>query len=530
VRITKEKLQKLMAEPRITMRDWLISRHPLPSAGLPGIARSRFFPRVAIGRTGNEILAEIVSSLRRAHIQFISGGAQDKWANALHFRMADFNAVTKIIERMNGDPRVAFSYGAFNTLSAAAFCQKVTSKRASFFLVRPMEKTGYVNSESTFACSNIEFHFWTEIATYSGEQLYQSPRDNGSAYRIRESTFLNLLKAGACFDDMRSSLYETDFPIDVVYTWVDDQDEDWQREKATYAGTLTEYSAKHRSDHAERWRNRDELRYSLRSIEMFAPFVRNIYLVTNGQIPTWLDTSNSRLKVVPHADIYRHPDHLPTFNSSGIETQLHHIDGLSEHFLYFNDDFFLGDFCTPEDFFYPNGSIKFFPSDQYAFREDIDLQSEAYIIADANVIDLMHRDLGRTGSNIMMHVPYPSRKSLLDQLEDRYQAEFDTCAGQRFRSPKDVRPIAFWQYHAGFAEGIAYPSDITHRYLSLWKPTIAEQFANVYKNRAFKTFCINDVGVRQENIESSDRLVHDFLSRYFPFPSAFEKEPTSGKA
>src|SRR3546814_20539042 len=74
--------------------------------------------------------------------------------------------------------------------------------------------------------------------------------------------------------------------------------------------------------------------------------------------PRWLDANNPRVRVVTHQELYRAKDTLPTFNSSGIETQLHHIGGLAEHFLYFNDDFFLGDFCVPEDFFFANGAMK----------------------------------------------------------------------------------------------------------------------------------------------------------------------------
>ena len=38
----------------------------------------------------------------------------------------------------------------------------------------------------------------------------------------------------------------------------------------------------------------DELKYSLRSLEKYAPWVRHVYIVTNGQIPSWLDMENSR--------------------------------------------------------------------------------------------------------------------------------------------------------------------------------------------------------------------------------------------
>jgi hypothetical protein len=528
VRITREKLARLASNPRITMRDWLLARHPLPVD--PPV--TKFFPRVAMGPAGEAVYAELISAFRDAGLPFMTGAAQDRWARAVHFPMSHHRDVIRLLARMSGDPRLIYAYEKTPTESNAQFVERMNAKRLPTFSLCPVERIGYELDQTTFACSTIEFNFWHLFRTYAGEYLYQAPNQNGVANRIREDTFLELSRSRASLDEAGGGrLYEVDFPIDAVFTWVDDQDEEWQREKAHFAGSLVEYTAaQHRSGHAERWRNRDELRYSLRSIEMFAPFIRQIFLVTNGQVPKWLDDTGARIRVVTHQEIYRNRDCLPTFNSSGIETQLHHIEGLAEHFLYFNDDFFLGDFCVPEDFFFANGAMKFFCSDQYAFPRDIDEHREAYIIADANAIDLMNRDIGKSGSNIMMHVPYPSRKSLLERLEQRYQNEFDACAAERFRSPNDVRPIAFWQYHAGFAEGIAFPSIITHRYLSLWKPTIAEQMNNVYRNRAFKTFCINDVGVQPQNVAASDRLVHKFLANYFPFPADFERPAEDRRA
>lgn len=278
-----------------------------------------------------------------------------------------------------------------------------------------------------------------------------------------------------------------------------------------------------RAHHDERFRNRDELRYSLRSIEMFAPFVRHIYLVTNGQVPEWLDTSNERITVVTHEQIYSKKRHLPTFNSSGIETQLHHVKGLSEHFLYFNDDFFLGDFCTPSDFFLANGVARYFPSDQRMFPMDTNETSEEYLIADFNASELLKKKYGAFTCEIMQHVPYPSRKSFLAKLEKEFQKEFDACAAARFRSPRDLRPIAFMQYHAGLQEGLTVPSKISHRYLALWKLNIAKQLASVASKRSYKTFCINDVGIPDEQLDTVNRAVGEFLETYFPFKSSFEK-------
>jgi hypothetical protein len=68
-----------------------------------------------------------------------------------------------------------------------------------------------------------------------------------------------------------------------------------------------------------------ELRYSLRSLERFAPWVRHVYLVTNGQIPYWLDLENPRLTIVTHDQIFPNLSHLPTFSSPAIESHIHRL-------------------------------------------------------------------------------------------------------------------------------------------------------------------------------------------------------------
>nr|CAD7429544.1 unnamed protein product [Timema monikensis] len=69
--------------------------------------------------------------------------------------------------------------------------------------------------------------------------------------------------------------------------------------------------------------NEAELRYSLRSLEKFAPWIRHVFLVTNGQIPYWLNLDNPRLTLVTHEEIFVNLSHLPTFSSPAIETHIH---------------------------------------------------------------------------------------------------------------------------------------------------------------------------------------------------------------
>ncbi|KAK8386699.1 hypothetical protein O3P69_017869 [Scylla paramamosain] len=113
---------------------------------------------------------------------------------------------------------------------------------------------------------------------------------------------------------------------------------------------------------ANRFEDNEELRYSLRSLEQYAPWVRRIFLVTNGQIPHWLNLDHPRLTIVTHQDIFPNASHLPTFSSPAIESHIHRIPGLSEHFLYLNDDVMLMQEVWPEDFFSPGSGYKVYLS------------------------------------------------------------------------------------------------------------------------------------------------------------------------
>ncbi len=480
------------------------------------------FPKVALGERGAAALARIESLLETMSVPFFRGGAGDAWTPCINITDVDLPIVISMIENwLASDPSIFISTPDGNVHTVDAFRARKKGDAYNFLKILCVESLPADGIESNIKpSSEILINVWAKTAHYDKENVYESGIPTPFARRVREHT-IRFLQEG-CKDLGQISppnSSRVNFPIDVVYTWVNDQDHEWLELKSSYADA----AGKGRANHAERFRNRDELKYSFRSIEMFAPFVRNIYLVTNGQIPEWLNLDNPRVRVVTHAEIYRNPDHLPTFNSSGIETQLHHVPGLAEHFLYFNDDFFLGSYCTPEDFFHPNGALKYFPTDQRVCEADVNETTEEYLLADVNGLGLIRGIHGSSNVEIMSHVPYPSSKSLLERMENHFATSFEKCASSRFRSPNDIRPIAFMQYHFGYQEHLTVPDQITHRYLALWKPTIDKQFDGVAKNRAFKTICINDVGVDPAKVEQTDKLVHDFLNAYFPFKSSFEK-------
>lgn len=133
--------------------------------------------------------------------------------------------------------------------------------------------------------------------------------------------------------------------IDFVMIWVDGADKEWQKEKNKYAGLPDEAI-----NGDVRFRDWDNLKYWFRGVEKFAPWVNNVYFVTCGHYPKWLNLDCSKLKFVKHSD-YMPEKYLPTFSSHAIELNLHRIEGLSEKFVYFNDDTFLTRNANKEEFF-----------------------------------------------------------------------------------------------------------------------------------------------------------------------------------
>lgn len=135
--------------------------------------------------------------------------------------------------------------------------------------------------------------------------------------------------------------------IDFVVTWVDGSDQVWKRK---HDETLDIDSVENAGDSDTRYRDYDLFKFWFRAVELFAPWVNHVYVVTDNQIPNFLDTDYSKVSVVDHKDFIPH-EYLPTFNSNVIEMFIDQIPGLSENFVLFNDDMFLNKKTKPEDFF-----------------------------------------------------------------------------------------------------------------------------------------------------------------------------------
>ncbi|GGY31130.1 stealth family protein [Streptomyces omiyaensis] len=312
---------------------------------------------------------------------------------------------------------------------------------------------------------------------------------------------------------------EVTFPVDVVYTWVDGADPAWLRRRAEFSGEG--YHAE--AANAARYLSRDELRYSLRSLHMYAPWVRNIYLVTDDQTPEWLDTGAPGLKVVPHRDVFRSPELLPTFNSHAIESQLHHIEGLSEHFLYFNDDVMLGNEVTPGDFFLANGLTKFFPSSALVPLGERTVDDPPVAAAGKNNRRLIQERYGAVLVQKMKHMPHPLRRSVLTEIETEFAEEYRLTEANRFRSIDDISISSSLHHYYAFHTGRAVPSQLPYSYLDLTHPWTETRLGRLLAARDRTVFCVNDTVSTEQEVGEQKDLITPFLEAYFPVPSPYEK-------
>jgi hypothetical protein len=337
-----------------------------------------------------------------------------------------------------------------------------------------------------------------------------SPPDDTARYRTREIFTL-------------PGMDRISFPIDAVYTWVDGGDPAWQTRKAeALAGNTWLSGASKLAHNDSRYASRDELRYSLRSLHCFAPWIRHIFLVTDDQVPAWLDTSHPRLTVVGHKEIFGDTGTLPTFNSQAIESRLHRIPGLSEHFLYLNDDVFLGRPVGPELFFTPGGLTRFFPSTALvdaAPRRPTDPPADS---AGKNNRELIREAFGRVLTRKMKHTPHPSRRSVIAEIEERFFEQVDATAHHQFRHPDDISLLSSLQQNYAYLTGRAVPGKIRFRYTDLAAPATPFKLAELLRHRNLDAFCLNDIDSGPAVVADQKAMLADFLPAYLPFVSPYE--------
>jgi hypothetical protein len=330
--------------------------------------------------------------------------------------------------------------------------------------------------------------------------------------------------------------------IDIVYTWVDGSDKNWLEKRnfqAKKAGKILNSSISEAL-----FTDNDELKYSLRSINEYAPWINNIFIVTDNQIPKWLNTKNPKINIIDHSDIID-KEFLPTFNSCVIENHLHKIKKLSEHFLYFNDDMFLGNITEVNDFFSSTGKPRVFVSELIPVPNkkliDINLRPiekrNSYQYNMVNCRKLIFEQFGKITYRSIRHSVKPFSKSNLTELENIFTKKVNETNKNKFRTNDDIILTYLFEFYSivskngmpkylmttdtnkGFYNLLnKIYKKFTFGFINMHEKDAEEHLMRIKSAKPF-TFCINQTPETPADNLPKLKL---FFEDYFPKKSPYE--------
>lgn len=311
------------------------------------------------------------------------------------------------------------------------------------------------------------------------------------------------------------TLFEGDFPVDVVFTWVNDKDPRWQEKYNAEKNIGVEHHGQYATD-AARFSNHNELYFSVQSVIKFLPWIRNIYIITDDQQPGWINEFPS-VKVVDHREIID-PEFLPTFNSHVIEAHLHKIPELAEHFIYFNDDVFVARALPKGHFFKSNGIASVFPA-----KKDLsEMRSRGVttptLNASFHVSELLERDLGERIETPLVHTYVPLRKSMFENVWSNYHDQIREFLPHKFRTDQDLNLATFFVPWFSYLKGNAVPEHDICYYFNIRSPVAQHYYTALkrFKNEsAPHSFCANDFSTTKQSVENYQHALIEMLTKYF---------------
>jgi Stealth protein CR2, conserved region 2/Stealth protein CR3, conserved region 3/Stealth protein CR4, conserved region 4/Stealth protein CR1, conserved region 1 len=331
---------------------------------------------------------------------------------------------------------------------------------------------------------------------------------------------------GGMFDMLAS---DVTFDIDMVFSWVDGSSSEFQRARAQ---RMEAYVVGDGDDSDARFRQIDELRFALRSVYLYAPWVRRIFIATDSPTPAWL-ADHPRVKIVRSEEFFTDLDALPTHNSHAVESQLHRIEGLSEHFLYSNDDMFFGRPVRPDMFFSPGGITRFIEATTRIGLGEPNPERSGFENAARVNRALLQRRFGRITTRHLEHAATPLRRSVMAELEREFREDFARTAASAFRSSSDISVTnSLYHYYALMTGRAVVQTEAHVRYIETTLTTAAAEMDDILKHRDYDFFCLNDGSKPEISVAKRTRSVRVFLERYFSIPAVWEKptEPAPARA
>lgn len=325
-------------------------------------------------------------------------------------------------------------------------------------------------------------------------------------------------------------------PIDIVIPWVDGNDPLWLQEKSRF-------SVNRCDARVNRYRDWGNLQYLFRGIEKFLPWVRTVHFVTWGHLPEWMNVDCPRLNIVNHKQFIPE-EYLPVFSSHPIEMNFHRIEGLSEQFIYANDDMFFLCPMKREDFFIDGKPVDSAIQNVLQFHRADGID---HIVANnllclnrnfnkrnvmkANWTKWFSIKYGKSAFNnlymlvfsnftgfVDYHIPYPYLKSTFAELWDKETEILHTTCQNRFRSKEDVNQwlARYWQ----LAKGEFVPC--TPNRGGIWSIGADDaRIQDIILNQESPMICLSDDDPNI-NYESENEYLVELFQRILPDKSCFE--------
>ena len=327
--------------------------------------------------------------------------------------------------------------------------------------------------------------------------------------------------------------------IDFVVLWVNDADENWLNKKSLYDNS-------HSDDTAQRYRDWGLFKYWFRAVEEYAPWVRTIHLVTDNQIPEWINKANPKLNIVNHSD-YMPNEALPVFNSNAIEIGIHRIPNLSNTFVLFNDDVFINDYIDPSYYF--NNGV---PVDVAGFtRKQILSPDNMFSMIMHNNYSIINNTFSRLGiikknffkwynisygktfirtvansfqsgiyGLVIPHLSVPYRINDFVRLWDLYPDLLRDVQYHRFRNSNDLSHylFRFWR----MCLGDFHPRTSLGKYYNLNSQEALSDVCEAITSNKYPELCINDNWPYYGFEAAKNQLLITYASK-LPNKSSFEK-------
>ena len=264
-----------------------------------------------------------------------------------------------------------------------------------------------------------------------------------------------------------------------------------------------------------RFRPFNTLKYAFRSVAVNMPFVDKIVLIvsTESQVPDWVNRDTVR--IVTH-DEFMPMNHLPTFNSSAIESDMWRIDGLSERFVYGNDDFFAMNPMKESDFFDDDAPRLNFEASDYAIKNIFRMCCRKGMDMAADAVGVPHSDdrLLLKPQHCMKGIRTASMKEVGQKCADRIEIAISIT-----RHWSNVTGYLYHYYE--YYQGNYKPFKKSYKYIRISNDYQA--VIDAIRDQSIDMLCINDAGdLDDEHYQEACEALNEAFEERFPNESKFE--------